>query len=247
MNMENRHDLKVNGAMRLNGGKYEEVKVNGSLTMDGDLDSKSVGINGNMNLNGGVITGQTVVNGSFNITGDCACDTIKIAGTMKVFESCKAGMAKISGTLEIGKTFECENIRNYGLLRVNGNLNAENIESKGALNVGGLINCDTMKIEMFHRNNAKELGGEKISIKRHSSFSKVKDFFLSIMDMNDRTTRFEVDTIEADEIYIEYTTAKTVRGKNIQIGEGCDIGSVEYSGDYKSDPDSKIGKSEKIG
>ena len=37
--------------------------------------------------------------------------------------------------------------------------------------------------------------------------------------------------IEGDEIYLQNTNAKIVRGINITIGEGCNIGLVEYSGE----------------
>ncbi|MBI3459687.1 hypothetical protein HY009_01955 [Candidatus Acetothermia bacterium] len=38
----------------------------------------------------------------------------------------------------------------------------------------------------------------------------------------------EADTIEGDEIYLENTRARMVRGKKVTIGEGCEVETVEY-------------------
>ena len=40
-----------------------------------------------------------------------------------------------------------------------------------------------------------------------------------------------VRTIEGDQVELEYTQAKVVRGKYVRIGAGCEIDRVEYSGD----------------
>lgn len=54
------------------------------------------------------------------------------------------------------------------------------------------------------------------------------------------TRRFECDVIEGDEIYLEKTEASTIRGKNIVIGPGCKIESIEYSDELQIHDESKV-------
>ncbi|MCL6576409.1 hypothetical protein [Kyrpidia sp.] len=41
-----------------------------------------------------------------------------------------------------------------------------------------------------------------------------------------------METIEGDDIYLENTRARVVRGTRVQIGPGCQIGLLEYSEDF---------------
>ncbi|WP_216828547.1 hypothetical protein [Alkalihalobacterium elongatum] len=45
--------------------------------------------------------------------------------------------------------------------------------------------------------------------------------------------RLEANIIEGDNIFLEHTTAKVVRGKNVVIGAHCQIDLVEYSTSFK--------------
>ena len=51
---------------------------------------------------------------------------------------------------------------------------------------------------------------------------------------------FEFDTIEADEVDLESTRARIVRGVNIRIGKGCEIDRIEYSGTIEHEPSAVI-------
>ena len=54
------------------------------------------------------------------------------------------------------------------------------------------------------------------------------------------------ELIEGDEIYLENTNAKIVRGNNITIGEGCNIGLIEYSGEINISSESIVKEQKKI-
>jgi len=56
----------------------------------------------------------------------------------------------------------------------------------------------------------------------------------------------EVDTIEADEIYLESTHAKVVRGKNITLGSECRIGLIKYEDSFKDHDESMVESTQKI-
>ncbi|HIC96284.1 TPA: hypothetical protein EYP12_06635 [Candidatus Bipolaricaulota bacterium] len=50
----------------------------------------------------------------------------------------------------------------------------------------------------------------------------------------------EAELIEGDEISLEWTRARTVRGKKIEIGEGCEIERVEYSEELRVSPGAEV-------
>jgi hypothetical protein len=57
----------------------------------------------------------------------------------------------------------------------------------------------------------------------------------------------EADTIEGDEIFLENTHARIVRGKKITIGEGCEIEMVEYSESLEVSPKARVKHQKKSG
>jgi hypothetical protein len=55
-----------------------------------------------------------------------------------------------------------------------------------------------------------------------------------------------VRIIEGDDIYLENTHAKVVRGNNIEIGPGCEIKLVEYKYSFKKDEMAEVGTHKNI-
>ena len=88
------------------------------------------------------------------------------------------------------------------------------------------LTADKIEIHIGGRCRAKEIGGERIEVRRasHSLLAGL----VRILDVNSGVSRLETTVIEADEISLEDTTADVVRGKRIEIGAGCRIGTVEY-------------------
>ena len=59
-------------------------------------------------------------------------------------------------------------------------------------------------------------------------------------------TGLTTDVIEGDDIYLEYTKAKIVRGKDIELGQGCEIGLIEYKDSYKQDEKAVVNNYKKM-
>ena len=58
--------------------------------------------------------------------------------------------------------------------------------------------------------------------------------------------RLTTSVIEGDDIYLEATTAKIVRGNNVTIGSDCNIELVEYRNTITVAPDSKVNEQRDI-
>ena len=64
--------------------------------------------------------------------------------------------------------------------------------------------------------------------------------------MSEGKNELTADVIEGDNVYLENTTARVVRGNNITIGQGCKIEMVEYKEDFKTEGKSEVGMDKKI-
>jgi hypothetical protein len=60
------------------------------------------------------------------------------------------------------------------------------------------------------------------------------------MSLFGKWDRLEADLIEGNNISIEYTEVKTVRGNNILIGDNCRVDLVEYSGELGISPNAIV-------
>lgn len=244
MDTNSEQDLRINGTGTVSGGNFRSVSISGTgkVTTDtvcrdfrisgsgeimGNLESESFRINGSAHLGGDVKSQEVKVNGSANFRGNIACHTMQVSGSCDVEKNVDAQFLKISGSTQI-----------------TGDCNAEKFNAYGAFDIGGLLNADEVTIELYwHKSHAREIGGENIHVTRGSKrhgFLK----FIGLFGMNN--PRLDTDTIEGDNVYLENTQAKVVRGRNVTIGSGCHIGLVEYQGDYEKHKDAEVAEERKI-
>lgn len=55
-----------------------------------------------------------------------------------------------------------------------------------------------------------------------------------------------MEIIKGDDIFLEYTKAKVVRGNNIIIGSNCEIDLIEYKNNFEQLDDAKIIENKKV-
>lgn len=95
-----------------------------------------------------------------------------------------------------------------------------------------------LNIDMYWPCNVREMGGTEIKVRKEEKFS-----FLGIKNIimpHAPNKLLTTDTIEADEIYLENTHAKIVRGNNVKIRPKCKIELVEYKKSFKTDDKSNV-------
>jgi len=219
-------DLKINGSGSSAGGKYNSVLVNGSGRIDGDLDCDYMKINGQCTVNGKVKVNSMKVHGNSLIKGNLEVEKAKIHGT-----------ADIKGNVSV------ENAETYGSVSVDGDCNAEIFKIEGTFAIEGLLNAGELELSLYGPSRAHEIGGEKIIVKKKG---KYHFFGLKNLIMQGSSKGLKTETIEGDEIYLENTQAKVVRGNNIELGPGCEIELVEYKDNFKQDEKAEVGTQRKI-
>ncbi len=181
---------------------------------------------------GGVFNRVNIL-GECDIDGNIECNKFKVMGTANVRGNMRAGRVRIVGTVEVDGKLEGERVEVTGGLNVKGDCSSESFHLRGAFSIDGLLNAGTIDLRLYGPANVKEIGGGSIRVKPHlRMFSGGKEL--------------SVDTVEGDDIHLEYTTAKVVRGNTVYIGPGCDIGLVEFQHHFKKSPKAKVTESNKV-
>jgi cytoskeletal protein CcmA (bactofilin family) len=227
MENKNRTDIKIYGSGSSAGGKFNKVTIMGEGMINGDVDCINFKIYGQGELDGNLKTADTVdIKGQTEFNGDLKAKNVKVQGEMEVSGDLFADEAKITGNIRAG-----------------GDCNAEIFNLEGGFTIDGLLNADILKINLYWPSKVHEIGGSEIKIKKDGKLS-----FLGLknMVMPDKNNELTADIIEGDDIYLENTLAKVVRGNNVTIGSGCKIEIVEYKENFKQDEKAEVSAHRRI-
>jgi len=244
MSLPVRRDLNISGVLGgSEGGIFNIVSINGLGKIEGDIDCVGFVCNGKASIRGFVQAEHIVVNGSSSFRN---VDTGKMringrsdfAGVVQC-----AGEFRIDGYAKVGSQLTCEQIGLNGFLSVKGNCSAESFESRGSFRIQGLLNAGTIDIELHSECRAREIGGDRIFVRKSRKANPVAKLLKALTFNSEQLT---AETIEGDDIQLEYTKADIVRGNHVSIGPGCEIGLVEYSGKFAQHQDAKVKDSRKI-
>lgn len=246
MDIENRQDIKIVGDDSSAGGIFNNVTIVGNVTMNSSVDCiriKAVGdciVNDELKMESGSITGNLTVKNSL------IADRLKIAGNLTTGINASIKHSSLYGDINIDGNFVGEKISARGFLTVKANCNADTFKSKCVFKINGLLNADEIDMELYGNSSIREIGGEKITIKKGSKSIFHKLFGTFMMPNNLYNGNLTTDLIEGDELYLESTKAKIVRGKNVIIGPGCDIDLLEYSEKFNQLNDAVVKEKRKI-
>ena len=234
------NDMRISGSGRINGGSYNDVRISGWGEVTGDLDCNDFSISGSGSVAGNLKAREATISGSGKIGGDVDCtERLKISGSAKISGAVKCGALMVSGDCSIQQDVSAEKIRISGSSKIGGNCSAEEFRAEGIFNVGGLLNAGTVELRLHAwGSSVQEIGGEAITVSRHMHGWLSKLIGGKYL--------LETGTIEGDEVSLEGVKANVVRGRNVRIGEGCDIGLVEYSGTFEQDNDASVKSNQKI-
>ena len=228
-------DIKVSGSSKICGGKYNEVKISGSTKIDGDIECNYYKCSGSSTAKGNVKAKIVGISGSTKIEGNLDTEEITISGSSHILGNVIAKEIKISGSSEIGGNLHTEDIQISGSTSINGDCEAENFHAKGSFTIGGLLNAGNIDIEMYGICRVKEIGGENIKVKLGAA-----NLFSRMINLFTNSARLVTGVIEGDDIYLENTDAKMVRGNNVTIGSNCNIEMVEYRNEVNISENSEI-------
>ena len=209
-------DLTINGSGNSAGGKFKTVNIKGNGKIDGNIECNNM-----------------KVEGRCHVYGNLKAETVEIKGSSNIKGSFQAIDVDIQGSADFGHDVSVGDIIAKGRININGNFEAEKFQMEGAFKIRGLLNAGELELNLHGPSEAREIGGEKITVKREGRFIFPRiEKMITPFGFN---TCLICDVIEGDEIYLEYTTAKIIRGNNIELGPGCEIETIEYKDSYKQD------------
>ena len=238
---ETRTDVKINGDGNLSGGTYGGVTINGAGTIDGDIDCVRYTVNGAGTANGRVVAQTITVNGQGTFNGEIQASSMTVNGDASVRDGVGIADFTIKGNTNVGGSIAANQLTLRGFLRGAGDCQAESFTGEGAFTIAGLLSADIIDVKIYGTCAAKEIGGEKITIRSPQGFQSITQIFTFWAER-----RLTADTIEGDDVYLECVTAKTVRGRNVTIGTDCRVDVVEYSDNYSRTDGAMVGEARRV-
>lgn len=245
MEQVKRKDLKIMGSSSAPGGEYANIKIMGDGTVNGNMDCFFVSCMGNANVHGNVSTREMKLRGNLNITGELVAEKTLIQGQADVGRDMYTREANISGMMNVAGDVRSERLNVKGGISVEGNCAAEVMTVTGSSNIKGLLNVGRLEMKMNWSSEIREIGGEYIQVAKGNVINNIISFLPALMKVMP-DAKLKADVIEGDRIELEHTEAHIVRGGDIRIGPGCEIGRVEYRGMYDQHPDSSVGEAVRI-
>ena len=225
---QTRTDIKTAGGGTFTGGTYGDVTFNGSGTMNGDVDALTYRINGAGTSNGRVKAQSITVNGTASFNGEVQSNEFTVNGDANIRDGAGIGQLAVKGNLSVGGGVSAHEVELKGFLRIGGDCQAEQFTGEGGFNVAGLLNAGNIDVMVHAPSTAREIGGERIVIRQPGGSIASFTGLLTIW----AEKRLTAETIEADTVWLENTTAKVVRGKSVTVGNGCVVDLVEYADSY---------------
>ncbi|GAY75500.1 polymer-forming cytoskeletal protein [Sporolactobacillus inulinus] len=234
--MDAEKNLSLSGNGSVAGGQYNKVQINGSGKVHGDLMCRSIEINGYGRISGAAKAAQVTINGSAVIDQQLSAESVIINGSCKVEGDVHGERIQIDGRTKVLGAMRGDYVRSSGLLSVEKNLESEELAVTGPLKVGGLCSADRIEMGLSGMTSRiKEIGCGTLTVRRQTAST----LFASLLGALGKR-KLIVDSIEGDDIYLEDTEAKVVRGDRVKIGPGCMIGRVIYRSDYQKDDKAEV-------
>lgn len=238
-----KNDFNINGMGNIPAGTYGDVAINGMGKLDGDIKAERVVVSGTSKGEGTLEVNEMTVNGQMKYSGKLnVIDKINVYGMALFGLEAKVNSLFVAGSVKFGENADFDKAIVNGNLTVKGDFEGADFLCNGKTNIEGLLNADNIEFKLNCKSTVKEIGGEKISVRRdEGAFFKLDGMvFQSVFSKIFGDFRLNSDVIEGDSIYLEYTTAKKVSGNNIVIGEGCFIDEINYSGSLDVSEKSEI-------
>lgn len=234
--------LKITGSSVVLGGHYDDVKIVGEGSIEGDVQCNKLKCVGTLEMSGRLQAKDIHIVGTAVFSDHVQAKSAKVTGTATVGGFVQIQELRCSGVIEAQGDVRSERLVLKGQLNTKGDCEADQFTARGMFEIGGLLNAGRLDIKLYQDCRAEEIGGEKISIKKASLLNPFNLFFFK----PDAKASLTANVIEGDQIDIEYTKAGIVRGNRVTIGPGCEIGTVEYKESFELMSGSTVKQKRKI-
>ena len=242
--MTGKMDLRLSGSNTVSGGEYNIVRISGSGKINGNIKCSEIHCSGSAKVFGNLCSERVSASGSLSVEGDIICQTLSTSGSLKCKGAEAAQSVSCSGSSAFSGPLKADSLRGSGSVSVSGGIHcreitisgsctasegdveAETFKSSGKLQIDTLLNAEHVDITPTSGSHIGSIGGSSIEITRPTEHG----FALFRSKAAGSVPLIVIDSIEGDNVRLECTSAKVVRGKDVVIGIGCRIDRVEYTG-----------------
>ncbi|WP_028543787.1 polymer-forming cytoskeletal protein [Paenibacillus taiwanensis] len=239
MDKRSAQNMRIMGSSTASGGTYNKVSIMGDGEVTGDINCHKFSCSGTAVVLGHTIADETSVQGTLRAEGNLETRKLSVQGEANTLGHVLVQEASINGMFNVSQSLRGERLKIRGGVTIHGNCEVERLETNGCFNIDGLLNVGILDAKVNWACSAKEIGGEKIIVRKGNSIGNVLKFIPALFKVMPEA-RLTADIIEGDEIELEHTTADVVRGNHVRIGEGCRIGRVEYRHRYTQHDSSTV-------
>lgn len=190
---------------------------------------------------------EIVLKGKMKSMGEIRCKNFKCDGKFSGVSDidCKKEL-KLSGVFSAQSDVKASKLRASGKMDVKGNLRADKARITGMIINDGGIDVDDLHIDIATGmcSEVKNIKGKEIQIER-----KLRNPFITLFKKIVKSKAGVItvaEAIEGENIKLEYTIAKRVTGRRINIGKGCQIELVQYSDSVEVSPKATVRTKEQI-
>lgn len=234
-----RNDLFLNGIGSVPGGVFDRARINGTGTIDGNVECQEFESNGAGTVRGDLRTERFRSSGTVRVKGYLDMEEGRVEGAASIKYDTDMKNLKISGATTIGGLLKGEELNLEGKLSVHMDCEVERFLAEGMFHIGGLLKAEEIDVILFGECKASEIEAQRIRVRQ-------KKGTLSKLIQTVFPAKLKVHTIEGDQIELEYTRAEMVRGQDVVLGPGCDIDLVEYKGTLQQDQQATVRKARKL-
>ncbi len=226
---EKRSSATIAGAGKISSGLYERISISGSAKIAGDVDAEEIRVSGAARIAGRTTASRLRVSGSIVFDDDAQIGEAEISGSCRFKGNLKVKEIKTAGSIKVSGNILGEYIKISGGLEVDGSVETDIFRMSGAFGIDQLLSADRVEIHMGGRCKVREIGGERIEVRRDDWRGRGMILGgLARLFGRGEAAKLRCQLIEGDDIYLEATSAETIRGKRVVIGPGCTIEAVEY-------------------
>lgn len=235
-------DMRISGSSTMPGGEYGNVTISGAGKIQGSVKCTRLSCSGAASVNGDVVAEEISCSGAVKVNGSAQCNgrlatsgrfqaegsiqagEVKCSGSIRITGNLSGDFIRISGSLEVRQNVSGKHVKSSGSCRIGEGVEAETVELAGRTEIAGLLNAETITILAEGSSEIGDIGCTTVTVSRRQQGQGLlaQLFSRAIGGLT-------VGTIEGDEIRLEHTKAKVVRGKQVVIGPGCEIDRVEYT------------------
>lgn len=189
------------------------VKIAGSGVVTGPIHTEEFKCAGSGRCEGDLTANVVKVAGSCTFEGDVKAREFKVSGSSKIHGGLTTEEGHASGSFHVAKDVEATELHLAGSAKFEGNVKARELVVTGSIDVAGDLEAGELTIELDGPSRVGSIRADEIDVRRPRRFLRGSGGLVA-------------ESIEGQEIHLEGTKARFVRGVEVNIGPHCRIDKV---------------------